>query len=107
MSKTLFLVLASAVLIGFSPMYNHMSSMPGMKMDAMAVSNHSNMAHESADDHTASSCCDAITLCSLGVDFLVPQSATIASYGDSKRVVSSAPTVQPIYIKTLSPPPKA
>ena len=108
MSKTLFLVLASALLvIGFSPMSNHMLSMPGMKMDAISASNQSNTAQESADDHSTSSCCDAITPCSIGIDFLVPQPTNITLSGDSKRVISSAPTVRFICINTLRPPPKA
>ncbi|MDQ3005313.1 MAG: hypothetical protein M3R47_08015 [Chloroflexota bacterium] len=105
MAKILFIVLAFALLIGLFPLSNHMLSMPGMKMDAMPASSQSNMGHESADEHSTS-CCDAITPCSLGV-FLLPQPTNIASYGGSKRVVSSAQTVQFIYIKSLSPPPKA
>lgn len=107
MPRMLFIVLTIALLIGLSPLSDHMLSMPGMKMDVMAASNQSNMAHESRDEHSTSSCCDAITPCSLGLDFLASQPVNIGSYGGSKRVASSHPTVQPIYIKTLSPPPKA
>jgi hypothetical protein len=106
-ARILFIALAFALLIGWSPPSNHMLSMPGIKMDAMAVSNQSNMAHKSADGHSPSTCCDAIAPCSFAVDVLIPQPANIASYGGSKRVASLDPTVQPIYIKTLSPPPKA
>ena len=84
-----------------------MLSMPVMKMDAVAASSHNNVAHESADDSSNTSCCDAITPCLVGVDFLVPQLVSIASMGDSKRVGSLAPIVQSIYLSTLSPPPKA
>lgn len=107
MARLLFTAWTFALLIGLFPLSNHMVSMPGMEMDAIAVSNQSNMAQERADEHSTSTCCDAITPCSLAIDILVSQTATIASYGGSKRAVSSAPTVQPIYIKTLSPPPKA
>ena len=108
MPRILFFVFAFALLTGWSPLSNPMLSMPGMKMETMAAaSNQGNMAHESADDHSTLPCCDAINLCSLGVEVLVAQPANIASYGGSKRVASSALTVQPIYIKTLSPPPKA
>jgi len=104
--RILFIALNIVLLIGLSPLSNQMLSMPGMKMDVMPASNQSNTAHESGDEHSTSSCCDAITPCSLGLGFLAPQPANIASYGGSKRAVSSALTVQPIYIKTLSPPPK-
>ena len=107
MARILFIALTFALMIGLSPLSNHMLSMPGMKMDAMAASNGSNVAHESADEHSASTCCDAITPCSLVVDLLFPQFADIALYGDSERVANLTLTVQPIYIKTLSPPPKA
>ena len=76
-------------------------------MDAMAASiQQSHMTHESAVEHSTSPCCDAITPCSFGGDILVPRPSTTTSYGGSKRVASLAPTVQHIYLKTLSPPPK-
>jgi hypothetical protein len=106
-SRILVAVLTIALLIGLSPRSNHMLSMQGMKMDVMAASNQSNMDHEGGDKHSASSCCDAVTPCPLGLDFLTSQPANIASYGGSKRVASPPPTVQSIDIKTLSPPPKA
>jgi hypothetical protein len=84
-----------------------MLSMPGMEMETMSALHQGNMAHESADEHSTLPCCDAITPCSLAVDFLFIEPDTIASYGGSKRVASSALLVQPIYINTLSPPPKA
>ena len=107
MARISFIALAFALLIGLSPLSNHMLSMPEMKMDAMAASNGSNVAHESSGEHSASTCCDAITPCALVVDLLFPQFADMALYRDSERFARSALTVQPIYIKILSPPPKA
>jgi hypothetical protein len=106
-SRILFAVLTIALLMGLSPLSNHMLSMQGMEMNTMSAPNQDNMAHESADDHSNSSCCDAITPCVLVVDLLFPQFANIALYGDSERVARSALTIQSIYIKNLSPPPKA
>ena len=107
MSRIVIVALAIALLIGWSPLSNHMLSMQGMKMDVMAISNQSNMTHESADEHSTSSCCDAITPCALVIDLLFPQIANITLYGDSEGIASSALTIQSIYIKNLSPPPKA
>jgi hypothetical protein len=106
-SRILFTVLTIALLVGLSPLSNQMLSMPGMEMDTMSSPDQDNIAHESADDHSTSSCCDAITPCVLVIDLLFPQFATIALYGDRERVASSALTIQSIYIKNLSPPPKA
>ena len=76
-------------------------------MDEMGTANQDNNAHEGTDDYSSSTCCNAITPCSLVVDFLNPQVPKIILYGVSKRVIGSEPTVQFIYIKNLSPPPKA
>ena len=100
MARTLCIALTVALLIGWSPLSSHMLFMPGMEMDAMATPS------QSGADQSTSSCCDAITPCSLGVDFLFPQFAAMALYGGSERVANLAPIVQPIYIKTPSPPPK-
>lgn len=107
MARIVITVLAIVLFIGLSPLSNHMLSMQGMEMETMLALNQGNIAHESEDDHSTSSCCDAITPCALVVDLLFPQFADIALYGDTERVASSALTVQPIYIKILSPPPKA
>jgi hypothetical protein len=101
-----FIALAFALLIGLTPLSNHMSSVLGMEMDAAATSNQGNMAHESADEHSTSTCCDAITPCSLVVDLVFPQFPNIALNGDGERVESSALTIQSIHIRNLSPPPK-
>jgi|SRR5688572_23323674 len=107
MPKIVITVLAIVLLIGLSPRSNHMLSMQGMKMETMSALHQGNMAHKSADEHSTSTCCDAITPCSLVVDLLFPQFATIGLNGDSERVASSALTIQSFYIKNLSPPPKA
>jgi hypothetical protein len=103
----LIIALAFALLIGLSLHSNHMLSMQGIEMETMSALHQGNMTHERADEHSTSTCCDAITPCSLVVDLLFPLFPNIALNGDSQRVASSALTIQSIYIKNLSPPPKA
>ena len=110
-TKLLYLVLGYALLIGLLPMSNHMLSMQTTRMDAATTSqiadSTSNMVHGSADENSTGSCCDAIAPFSIGCVFLVPQCTYIALSGGSKRVVNLIPVVQPIYIETVAPPPKA
>jgi hypothetical protein len=87
-------------------MSSHMLAMPGMRMEATAA-NHSDMRHERSDDLMNSGCCDAITPCPLGMDLFSHESASIISYGDTIRVLSPISIIRIIYLKTLSPPPKA
>ena len=110
-AKLLIIVLGFAYLIGLFPTSNHMLSMQTTRMDATATfqiaASQSNLAQGNAGDNSPGSCCDAISAFSLACDFLVTQSACVTVYGDSDRVVNSAPVIQSIHIKSVTPPPKA
>ena len=88
-------------------MSHPMLSMQNMHNDALTISHQSNMEHGNSDENSMGSCCDAIAPFAIGCGFLVPQYACVDFVGGSKRVISSNPFFQPIYIKTLTPPPKA
>lgn len=107
MAKTLLVTLIFALLIGLSPLSDHMI-MQAMQMDEMAMSPHGNMAHEaSGGDRSAMPCCDEIAQAFTGCVFLVPQYSSVGTSGDSDRVGHSTPLIQTIYIEILAPPPKA
>jgi hypothetical protein len=107
MAKLLFTVLTSAILMGLSPMSHPMSSMQIMHTDEMTLSYQNNMQHETAGKNSTGTCCDEIASFAIGCSFLVPQYACIDAFGGIKRVMSSDPIVQSIFIETLTPPPKA
>ena len=107
MTKLLFVVLTSAILVGLSPMSHHMSVRQTMHMDEMALSYQSNIKQESAGENSTGSCCDEIASFAIGCSFLVPQYSGIDSFGGSIRVMISDPIVRSISLKTLTPPPKA
>ena len=104
MARLLLFTLTFALLIGLLPISNHMSSMPAMRMDAAIPQ--SNIVQGSVEDHSTSSCCDAIGPFVLTCDFMASQSACIPEYGDSERVAYSVPIIQSIYIRIVAPPPK-
>jgi hypothetical protein len=94
------------LLVGLSPMSNHMALTQTMHMDEM-MSHQNNMTHESEKENSTGSCCDEIASFSVGCVFLVPQSTYNALYGENTRVLSLTLIVQIAYIETAIPPPKA
>ena len=92
-------------------MSNHMSSMQAMSMDAammsQMVSSQGKTTQDNAGDNSTETCCDFIATFAISCAFLVPQCAYIGLSGGSERVGISTPLNQSIYIKTVSPPPKA
>jgi hypothetical protein len=93
--------------MGLFPISHPMSSIQTMHMDEVTISHQSNMEHGNSDKNSMGTCCDAIVPFYLGCGFLVPQYACIDFFGGSKRLISSNPLFQSIYIETLTPPPKA
>jgi hypothetical protein len=106
MARLLFIVWMFALLMGLSPMSNHMSFMHAVHMDE-TMSYQNNMAHEGEKENSTKSCCDEIASFSVGCVFLVPQSTYNALYGENARVPSLTPIVQITYLETAIPPPKA
>src|SRR5437870_2641344 len=105
-AKLLNIALGLALLIGLSPMLNHMS--PLQTVSAGTVMSYQNdMVPGNAGDNSTGSCCDAMGPASLACDFMVSQSACVALYGGSEQVINSDPIFQSIYIKAVIPPPRA
>jgi len=104
--KLLSIALVFLLLVGLSPMSNHMLSMQMVSMDA-AMDSQSYTVPADAGDPAHDSCCDAMGTSSLGCDFMVSQSACAALYGGGERVANLTPVIQTIYIKAVPPPPKA
>ena len=109
-ANLLSIALGYTLVIGSLPMPNPMVFMQAMRMDTALTSQTSvsqNSPTKNAGDIPSMPCCDAISAYSMACGFLVPQYAYMTRSGDSNRVVNSNPIVQPIYIETVSPPPKA
>jgi hypothetical protein len=106
MARFLFILWIFALLMGLSPMSNHMSFMHTVHMDE-TMSHQNNMTHEGEKENSTGSCCDEIASFSVGCVFLVPQCTHDALYGENKRIVSVTPIAQKTYIETAIPPPKA
>jgi hypothetical protein len=110
-TKLLYSLLRLVLLVGLLPMPNHISAMHIMRMDETMASSmgasQGNGTMESTDEHSPSSCCDAICPSSFAYAFLTPQYAYVDLAGGSERVLNSSPVVQSIYIETAIPPPKA
>jgi len=104
--KLLSIALVFLLLVGLSPMSNHMLSMQMVSMDAM-MDSQSHTVPADAGNQAPGSCCDAMGPSSLGCDFMVSQSACVALYGGDARIANLAPVIQTIYIKAVPPPPKA
>jgi hypothetical protein len=103
MARILLFILAFALLIGSSPLSNHMTS----PMDAM-MTQHGNMAGENgAGEKSTMPCCNEVAQFSISCAFLVPEYGHIELSGGSVRVGISTALVQSIYLKAQSPPPKA
>jgi hypothetical protein len=107
MVKLLLILLASAIVMGASPISHHMSSMQTMHMGETTMSHQSNMDHGSMGEDPTGSCCDEIASFSVGCAFLIPQYGYIDFSGDSEPFLNTKPVVQPNYIETVTPPPKA
>ena len=107
MTRLLLILLTFALLIGLSPTSNHMFAMQTMQIDEMTMSQHRDMADDSAGENSTMPCCDEIAQFSISCAFLVPQFAYVVISGGSERVGYSAPLIQSIYIEILAPPPKA
>ena len=109
-AKLLSIVLGYVLVIGSLPITNPMVSMQAMRMDTALTSQASvsqNNPTKNAGDIPSMPCCDAISAYSIACGFLVPQYTYMTRAGDSDRVINSNPIVQPIYIETVNPPPKA
>jgi hypothetical protein len=106
MARLLFILWIFALLMGLSPIANHMSFMQTMHMDEM-MSHQNNMTHESQRENSTGSCCDEIASFFIGCPFLAPQFTCDSLYGENKRIVNVTPIVQTIYTETAIPPPKA
>ena len=104
-TKLLSFALGSALVIGLSPMSNHMISRRAIRVEAVTGSQ-SHIVQGNAGGNSSGACCDAIGTCSLVCDFMVFQSAGFARYGGSEQVVNSDPIVHSIYIVSVTPPPK-
>ena len=104
--KSLFILLALAIASGGLFMPSQAQFMQAMNMDTTGVSQ-SVTARGNVDDASTGTCCDATGSVSLACDFLVSQPACVTVYGGSDRVVNSAPVIQSIHIKSVTPPPKA
>ena len=107
MARLLFLFLISAIAMGLFSISHPMLSMQNMPMDEVSISHQSTMEHGNSDENSMGSCCDAIAPFSIGCGLLDTQYACIDFFGGSKRLISTNPLVQSIYIETLTPPPKA
>ena len=108
-AKLLSIALGYVLIVGLLPM-SSIVSIQAMRMDAaptLQTSVSQNNPAKNAGDNSPGSCCDAISAFSLACDFLVTQPACITVYGDSERVVNSAPVIQSIHIQSVTPPPKA
>ena len=81
MTRILFVLLISAIVMGLSPMSHPMLSMPAMHITEVKILRQSNMDHGSAGDKSTGSCCNEIAQFSIGCTFLVPQYACIGSSG--------------------------
>ena len=106
MTRLSFIVLTFALVVGLLPVSNHMLSMHKMPMEA-AMASQSYMVQGNTGGNSTGSCCDAIGSVSPSCDLMVSQSACVPVYGDSERVVNSAPLIQTTYLITATPPPKA
>lgn len=105
-AKTLLVVLTFALLIGLSPMSNHMT-VQAMQMEEVTIS-HGDMAGENkAGENSAMPCCDEIAQTFTGCAFLVPQYSSVGASKGSERVAYSTLLIQTIYIEILAPPPKS
>lgn len=111
MARLLFIVMASALLIGLFPISNHMASMQAMNIDAATtihmISSQSYADEENEGIDSTRSCCHAIGPFLLTCDFIASQSVYVTKYGGRERAVHSIAGLDPIYIEALTPPPKA
>lgn len=107
MARFLFILLTSAIAMELFSISHPMVSMPTIHMDEMTISHQSNMEHGGAGSNSTGSCCDEIAPFSVGCAFLVPQYVFLDFSGGNNKVINSSPVVHSIYIKTLTPPPKA
>lgn len=110
MTRLLLISLTFALLIGLSPISNHMLSVETLYTDA-AMTSQMVSSQGKTDQHNegnnSTSCCDVIAPFSIACAFLVPQCAFLGLSGGSERVGNPTPLIQSIYIKAVSPPPKA
>lgn len=110
-TKLYYNLLRLVLLIVLLPISNHMSAMQAMSMDAammsQMVSSQAKAPQDNAGDNSTETCCDFIATFAVSCIFLIPQCAYIGLSGGSERVGMSIPLNRSIYIKTLSPPPKA
>jgi hypothetical protein len=104
MARLMFITLTIAVLGGLWPTPSHMPSMQGMHMDSVLLQR--NNVDGNVQDHSMSSCCNAIGTLVLACDFVPSDSAHVLESGDSEQVAYSVPIFQSTYIRTLAPPPK-
>ncbi len=111
MVRILLIALTFALLIGLSPISNHMSSVETLYIDAamtsQMVSSQGKTDQHNAGDNSIETCCDFIAPFSIACAFLVPQSTYVGLSGGSERVGVSALLIQSTYIKAVIPPPKA
>lgn len=107
MARFLFILLASAIAMELFPLSHPMLSMQTMHMDEMIRSHQSDMEHRSTGNNFPQPCCDELAPFSVGCALLVPEYAFFDSFGGSSKVLNANLVIQSIYIKTVTPPPKA
>ena len=101
------IVFTFALLIGLSPISNHVFAMQTVQMDGAMSSQHDDMdGGNSSGDNSSMPCCDELAQTFTGCALLVPQFDYVGLAWGSERIAGSNSAVQTIYIQTLSPPPK-
>ena len=104
MARLMFITLMIAIFGGLLPKPSHMPSMQGIHRNSVLLQR--NNVDGNMQDHSASSCCNAIGTFVLACDFVPSDSTCVLEPGDSERVAYSVPIFQSTYISTLAPPPK-
>jgi len=101
------IVFTFALLIGLSPISNHVSSMQLMPIDDMATSHEGAMDRGDEGRAASGSCCDEMAQFDAGCAFLAPQLDCIGLNWGNERVAYSSLVVRLFDPKSIVPPPKA
>ena len=104
-AKLLHVVLGVIFLVGLLPISKHMLTMQAMHMGTSTSL--SSVTQEKIGNSSTDSCCEAIGSLLLVCDFMIFQSACADPSGDREEILQSIPIFQPLYIRSLGPPPKA
>lgn len=107
MARLLFILLISAIEMGFVSVSHPMLSMHTMQMEERVASHIGDTTHGSREENSTGSCCDEIAPFSQSCSFLVPEYTCIDLTEGGKEVISSNHIVQYIFIEIVTPPPIA